>query len=112
MRQITDDDVHTKLEVLCEIMKRIEIDVQDVKQKVTTQNGNVARIKEWMAVHEEQAQARSRHISNNEACISGLKLDLQPVLALVRYPLVFGIGITVLFISSLAGIYTTIQGIL
>jgi ribosomal protein S20 len=78
--------IESKLEVLYEIVKRIESDVQEVKEKVTVQNGNVARIESWRVVHDEQAERRTAHISKNENDISLLKKNLRVLLFFSEYP--------------------------
>ena len=112
-------NVDSKLDVLCERIAHVihsqadlKVEILEVKRNVIDQNHAVAKVKEWIGVHEEQAQSRSRHICENETRLSTLEQTLQPVIALVRYPLAFGIGIIVIFISALAGIYTSITSIL
>lgn len=98
----------SKLDVLYERITHIIQSLEAIDRKVTDQNHSVAEVKKWIAVHEEQAQRRSQHISENEGQLSLLKLELQPILAFTRYPLAFGLGVLVLFISAIAGIYTSI----
>ena len=98
----------SKLDVLCERITHIIQSLETIDRKVTDQNHSVAKVKEWICTHEEQAQRRTDHISMQENRLSELTQTLQPVIALVRYPLAFGLGVLVLFISAIAGIYTSI----
>lgn len=113
----------SKLDVLCErithviqsidsLDKNLTNRIVEVDRKVEDQNHSVAKVKEWAAVHEEQAQRRTQHISENETRLSTLESTLQPVIALVRYPLAFGIGVAVLFLSTMVGLYSSVTSIL
>jgi hypothetical protein len=105
-------NVDSKLEVLCERIAHVIHSLETIDKKVTDQNHSVAKVKEWICTHEEQAQSRSRHICENETRLSALETTLQPVIALVRYPLAFGIGIAVLFFSTMVGLYSSVTSIL
>jgi hypothetical protein len=103
---------HSKLDVLCERISHVIQSLETIDRKVTDQNHSVAKVKEWIGVHEEQAQRRTQHICENETRLSKLELTLQPVIALVRYPLAFGIGIAVLFFSTMVGLYSSVHSLL
>lgn len=102
----------SKLDVLCERITHIIQSLDTIDRKVTDQNHSVAKVKEWIVVHEEQASRRTDHISMQENRLSELTQTLQPVIALVRYPLVFGLGIFVLFASTLLGLYSSLANLL
>jgi hypothetical protein len=69
------NDLHSKVDVMCEILKRVE-------EKVTIQNGNVARLTEWRIQHTEQTAEATRKIDRVEDKIK----TLEPVISALKHP--------------------------
>lgn len=57
-----------------------------IEKKIDDQGVSMICLTEWKAVHEEQAQARTRHISENETRLSRLEQDLKFILMLANNP--------------------------
>lgn len=86
-----------KLEVLCEVVKRID-------ENVEKQNGSVAKLKEWQIQHIEQAIARDREIEATAATVRALGEELRPVRVVLKYPLVFTMGVLTLYALAISDI--------
>ena len=84
--------LESKLEVLCEVVHRIE-------EKVDKQNGSVARLKEWQIAHVEQSKERCKQIEGLIADQAAMTERLAPVLAALKYPRWFVLGFFLLLIT-------------
>jgi predicted nuclease with TOPRIM domain len=96
-------DVHAKLEVLCETVRHISANVQEIKEKVTIQNGNVARLTEWRIQHTEQSSSLDRKIERVEDKVA----KLEPVLVALRYPRVLLLAVVAIVLLSVKSSLTS-----
>jgi UDP-N-acetylglucosamine enolpyruvyl transferase len=86
------DDLHSKVDVMCEILKRVD-------EKVTIQNGNVARLKEWQIQHMEQECNQVRAVEELRTKLT----ILEPVISTMKYPRVVMLAIVAVILLSVKG---------
>lgn len=89
----TFSKLESKLEVLCEVVHRIE-------EKVDKQNGSVARLHEWQIAHIEQSKERCKQIEGLIADQAAMTERLAPVLAALKYPRWLVLGFFLLLITA------------